>query len=130
MIFLRIFTIPRAVCHLRSLFLNLRLGFRDRFRILVYRRTKVCISRKGRLIIKPGGRLKVGDNWPMTNPGFSTLKIDEGAEVIVHGDYSFRSGIFLSVNKGARLEIGSGRTNRDVDITCFKRIKIGNNVLI
>lgn len=82
------------------------------------------------MIIDPEGLLRIGQNWPMTNPDFSTLKIDEGAEVIVHGDYSFRSGIFLSVNKGAKLEIGSGRTNRDVDITCFNSIKIGNNVLI
>lgn len=121
---------PRIISWIRSFCLNLRLGFYDRFRILVYPRTKICISRKGRLHIGPAGILRIGQNWPMTNPNFSTLKIDDGAEVIVHGNYSFRSGIFLSVNKGARLEIGSGRTNRDVDITCFNSIKIGHNVLI
>lgn len=122
--------LPGIFYWLRSLWLNIRLGYTSRLHIIIYPRTKVCISRKGKLIIDPEGLLRIGQNWPMTNPDFSTLKIDEGAEVIVHGDYSFRSGIFLSVNKGAKLEIGSGRTNRDVDITCFNSIKIGNNVLI
>ncbi|MDX9905750.1 MAG: acyltransferase [Bacteroidales bacterium] len=129
-IFLLIFTIPRAACHLKSLFLNLRLGFRDRFRIVVYRRTKVCISRKGKLIFDPGARLRLGLCWPMTNPSFSTLKIEKHAEMVVHGDWIFHSGIFISVNKGARLELGSGISNNDADITCFNSITIGNHVYI
>jgi acetyltransferase-like isoleucine patch superfamily enzyme len=72
--------------------------------------------------------LKIGETWPMTNYNFSTLKIDEGAEFRVHGDFCFRTGVFISVNQGAKLEIGSGRTNKDVDITCFHSIKIGNDV--
>lgn len=130
MIFLRMFTIPRAACRLRSLILNLRLGYWERFRIIVWRRVRVRISRKGKLTINPGAKIRFGLCWPMTNPNFSTLKIDDKAEVVVHGDWIFHSGVFISVNKGAMLELGSGLSNNDFDITCFNNIRIGNHVYI
>jgi len=130
MIFLHFLKIPRCCCWTKSFFLNTRFGYFDRFRVLIYPRTKIGIARAGKLSIDPNARLKIGEAWPLTNYNFSTLKIDEGAEFIVHGDFSFRTGIFISVNKGAKLEIGSGRTNTDVDITCFQNIRIGNHVFI
>jgi acetyltransferase-like isoleucine patch superfamily enzyme len=130
MILIKLFTIPGSCCRIKSFLLNLRLGYLNRFRVIIYPRTKVRLAGSAKLVVDREGKLQLGATWPMTNYNFSTLKIDECAEVIVHGDFSFRTGIFLSVNKGARLEIGSGRTNRDVDITCFNSIKIGNNVLI
>jgi acetyltransferase-like isoleucine patch superfamily enzyme len=130
MILLRFILIPKDSRWIKSFFLNTRLGYFDRFRILVYPRTKIYIARAGKLTIDPEGSLKIGFTWPMTNYNFSTLKIDKGAELVVHGHFRFRTGIFISVNRGAKLEIGSGGTNRDVDITCFHSIKIGEHVYI
>jgi acetyltransferase-like isoleucine patch superfamily enzyme len=130
MIIFHFISIPRCCRWIKSFFLNIRFGYFDRFRVLIYPRTKVGIAGSGKLTIGPEGRLKVGETWPLTNYNFSTLKIDDGAELIVHGDFSFRTGAFISVNKRAKLEIGSGRTNTDVDITCFQSIKIGNHVFI
>jgi acetyltransferase-like isoleucine patch superfamily enzyme len=130
MIFFHIPNIPRCCCRIKSFILNIRLGYFDRFRVLIYPRTKIGIARTGKLTIDPEGRLKIGETWPLANYNFSTLKIDEGAEFILHGDFSLRTGAFISVNKGATLEIGSGRTNTDIDITCFKSITIGKHVFI
>ncbi len=114
----------------KTIFLNLRMGYFNKFRIIIFPRTKVSISRIGKLRIDPDGRLRFGLNYPSTHYNFSTLKIDDDAELIVHGNFNFRSGSFVSVNKGAKMEIGSGGTNRDVDITCFQSIKIGNHVFM
>lgn len=130
MIIFHFLNIPWRCCWIKSFFLNIRFGYFDKFRVLIYPRTKIGIAGSGKLTIDPEARLKIGETWHMTNYNFSTLKIDKEAELIVHGDFSFRTGSFISVNKGAKLEIGSGRTNTDVDITCFKSIKIGNHVFI
>jgi acetyltransferase-like isoleucine patch superfamily enzyme len=115
---------------IKSVLLNIRMGYLYRFRIVLFPRVKVGISRTGQMKIDPGCVLRIGESWPLTNPGFSTLKIDEGGQLIAHGNFKFSSGIFISVNKGAKLEIGSGYANNDVDISCFNSIKIGNNVAI
>jgi acetyltransferase-like isoleucine patch superfamily enzyme len=130
MILLHFPNIPRCCCWIKSFRLNIRLGYFDKFRVLIYPRTKIGIAKTGKLTIDPAGKLKIGETWPLANYNFSTLKIDEGAEFILHGDFSLRTGAFISVNKGATLEIGSGRTNTDIDITCFQSIKIGNHVFI
>jgi acetyltransferase-like isoleucine patch superfamily enzyme len=130
MLLFHFFSIPKRSCRIKSFFLNIRFGYFNKFRVLIFPRTKIGIARSGKLTIDPEAQLKIGETWRLTNYNFSTLKIDNEAELIVHGDYSFRTGIFISVNKGAKLEIGSGRANRDVDITCFDSIKIGNHVYI
>lgn len=130
MIFFQLYKLPWEAKWIKSLLLNLRLGFFDRFRIFVFPRTKVWISRKGKLTFGPKGRLMMGLSYAHTNYSHSTLKIDEDAELIVHRLFNLRSGAFISVNKGARLELGSGGANRDVDITCFRDIRIGDHVFI
>jgi acetyltransferase-like isoleucine patch superfamily enzyme len=110
--------------------MNIRLGYINRFRVIIYPRTKISIARTGKLIVDPEGLLQIGLTWPLTNFNFSTFKIDDEAEFIIHGRFNLRTGIFISVNRGAKLEVGSGGANRNVDITCFSSIKIGNNVLI
>jgi|WetSurMetagenome_2_1015567.scaffolds.fasta_scaffold487059_2 acetyltransferase-like isoleucine patch superfamily enzyme len=130
MIFFKLHQLPWEAKWIRSLLLNLRLGFFDRFRILVFPRTMVWISRKGKLTIAPEGVFRIGDTYPKTNYNYTTLKIDEGAEFILHGRLFIRTGALISVNKGAKLEIGSGLTNRDIDISCFHHITMGHHVFI
>jgi len=130
MILFSLLQAPKGSRICKTLFLNLRMGYYDKLRIYVFPRCKIGISESGRLKIDQGCTVKFGENWPHTNSSFSTLKIDDGGEFMVHGNFKFSTGIFISVNKNAKLEIGSGYTNSDVDITCFESIRIGDKVAI
>ena len=111
-----------------TLWHNIVLGYFPKIILIVYKRTKVSIHKTAQLDIK--ARVQVGSAWEGTNHSFSTLMIAENGKMVIHGDFDFHTGIFIAVNKNAVLEIGSGYTNNDVDISCFKSIKIGNNVAI
>lgn len=111
-----------------TLWHNIVLGNFPKIILIVYKRTKVSIHKTAQLDIK--ARVQVGSAWEGTNHSFSTLMIAENGKMVIHGDFDFHTGIFIAVNKNAVLEIGSGYTNNDVDISCFKSIKIGNNVAI
>ncbi|MBK5214574.1 MAG: acyltransferase [Flavobacteriaceae bacterium] len=60
----------------------------------------------------------------------STLKIDNEGKFHILGKFKFHTGAFIVVNKNAKLEIGSGYTNNNVEINCFNHISIGNDVAI
>jgi len=111
-----------------TLWHNLILGYFPNIRLIVYKRTKVSLHQTAKLDIKK--RVQVGSAWEGTNYSSSTLMIAENGKMTVHGDFDFHTGAYIAVNKNAVLEIGSGYTNNDVDISCFISIKIGNNVAI
>lgn len=101
------------------------------FRILIFKRVYLGLHSESKITIgKNNASAQFGNAWELTGFSNSTLKIDKGGEIKVNGKFVFHTGFFLSVNKNAVLEIGSGYTNNNVEIICFKSIKIGNNVAI
>jgi len=109
---------------------NIRLGFFPNPKILIYPRTRIGLHKDSKIIMSREAQIKVGSAWEMTNYSNSTLKIDAGAKLIVNGGFNFCTGIFISIDKNAILELGSGYTNNDAEICCFKNIKIGDGVAI
>jgi acetyltransferase-like isoleucine patch superfamily enzyme len=112
----------------KTICLNIRYGFFPAIKIFIYKRAKVGISKSALVEFGKHGMLKMGVAWQGTNHNYSTLKLDDRAKIIVTGKFSFYSGCFVSLGKGALLNLGSGYANSDVNITCFKRIEIGNDV--
>ncbi|MCX3265297.1 acyltransferase [Pedobacter agri] len=126
--FSKVMSVLRQSNILATLWHNVLLGYFPNILLIICKRTKVVIHRTAQVTIK--NKIQVGSAWEGTNHSFSTLMVAENAKMIVHGNFDFHTGIFIAVNKNAILEIGSGYTNNDVDISCFKSIKIGNNVAI
>ncbi|RDV14868.1 acyltransferase [Pontibacter diazotrophicus] len=109
---------------------NIKRGLFPRLRLLIYPGTKVYLDKEASLIFDENVQVKMGSTWKGTNYNYSTLKIDKGGKIRFKGNFEFHTGIFITVNKGALLEIGSGYTNNDVEISCFKSIRIGHGVAI
>jgi len=111
-----------------TLWYNIVLGYFPNILLIIYKRTKVSLHQTAQLDIKTC--VQVGSAWAGTNHNFSTLMIAENGKMTIHGDFDFHTGVFIAINKNASLEIGSGYTNNDVDISYFNSIKIGNNIAI
>jgi len=125
-----IFRLLRGSNLFLTLLINIRTKLWPKFRIIVYPKTKVSIHNRGKIQISDNARLLLGKRWESTNYNFSTLKIDDNGIFKIKGDFMFRSGAFIVVNKNGSLEVGSGYTNNNVEINCFRSIKIGYGVAI
>lgn len=114
-----------------SFFNTLRLMlYSGTLKSFVFNKVFLGLHSQGKLNISNKGNIKFGSAWDLTGFTNSTLKIDKDAVFIVSGEFVFRTGFFVSINEGAKLEIGSGYTNNNVEIVCFHHITIGNNVAI
>src|SRR5690606_12295014 len=115
---------------LKTILFNIHHGYFPAIPIILYPKVFVGIHKKGKLLLKEEAKLKFGIAWDLTGHTNSTLKIDEGGVLKLSGKFKFYTGAFIVVNKNALLEIGSGYTNNNAEINCFKHISIGNNVVI
>jgi acetyltransferase-like isoleucine patch superfamily enzyme len=115
---------------LKTVLFNIRYGHFPSFPVILYAKVFLGIHKKGTLLLEKEAQLKFGIAWILTGYTNSTLKIAEGGVLHVSGKFKFHTGAFIVVNKNARLEIGSGYTNNNAEINCFKHISIGNNVAI
>ena len=76
------------------------------------------------------GDLIIGKKWNDKDP-FSTLFVlNEGSKLKVEGSFSIFSGSKVYINQDAEFNLGSGYINHDANISCFKKIVIGHNVVI
>ena len=78
-------------------------------------------------------RLRFNEQWDdariLRNKMVGSLYVAEGGSLTV-GSFVLRAGARLTVNKGAKLSLGSGSINEDCEIACFDSISIGNDVVI
>ena len=102
----------------------------DRINVRIYKNTTFFIAKTAKFYIEKRATLKIGTAWKHTNFSSSTFNIGEGATVEIQGNFNLQTGIFISVAKEAKLTLGSGYTNNDVEINCTKEITIGHNVAI
>lgn len=116
----------------KSVYLYLRskafLYNRDLRTLLIHRRTRLGLGRDVKVVSK--GRLEVGATWPLCGHFDSLLLLNDGARLVVNGDFKIYTGCSVYVNKNATLELGSGYINNNVNISCFDSIKIGHDVAI
>lgn len=84
-------------------------------------------SKGGSLFIKR--QLVLGKTHELASYRNSDLRLFENSQLWVDS-FRFFTGFFISVNKGAKLRIGSGYANTNVKIDCFREINIGEKVAI
>mgnify|MGYP001810278187 CR=1 FL=1 len=116
--------------YLTTLFFSFKFRNLSMLRILYFPKTKISFHRNAKISITPKSYLSIGRRWELTSYLTSTFKIDDNGTVLVHGNFSINTGSYIAVGKKATLEFGSGYANNNVEICCFKHIKIGNNVAI
>lgn len=69
-------------------------------------------------------------SWLKEDPFTSVMAIREGASLVVKDNFSIYSGAEIYINKNASLVLGSGYINNHVNLHCFEKIEIGEDVAI
>jgi acetyltransferase-like isoleucine patch superfamily enzyme len=116
---------------IKTIYINIKQGYFPYFKILVYPKTKIGKAEKGKItIIGERAKLHLGTSFERSHFNNTNLKIDEGGELIVNGIFSFHTGGVINIASGGVLEIGSGYAAENVDISCYRSIKIGQYVAI
>lgn len=94
----------------------------------VFKNTNTLIKNTSLINIK--GNLNLGMSWGKKDYRKTRLSMQDGSKLTVKGDFSILSGSYISILKGAKLELGSGYINNDSKIACHDRISIGEDVVI
>ncbi|WP_434716865.1 acyltransferase [Lacticaseibacillus paracasei] len=108
--------------YFKSFFIN------SLFKVRVFRKVHLRVARSAQVHIN--GTLNLGSTWPELGYFESQFKVEDNACFEVLGKFNILSGFLLTVNKGAKLTLGSGYINYRCNIACFDSITIGDNVAI
>ncbi|MDI9873364.1 acyltransferase [Flectobacillus rivi] len=68
--------------------------------------------------------------WFHNEPFSSFFYLGNNAKVIVENGFRIYSGSRVYINDNALLKLGGGYINNNLNLSCFERIEIGNNVVI
>jgi serine acetyltransferase len=96
--------------------------------LTVYRNSTVTLRERASLTGR--GELHVGPKWPAYCADRTLLAVWDDGTLIVDGKFQLFTGTRVVVDRGARLELGSGYVNCHSAIACFKDIRIGDDVAI
>lgn len=99
--------------------------------INIYRKAAIrCENVHSNSIIVEKGCFNFNASWIKNDPFPSILCLKEGATLNVKNDFSIYSGSKIYLNEDSMLILGSGYINSNLNLSCFKSIKIGHNVAI
>lgn len=90
----------------------------------------VTISKAKSAKIKEKGVLKLGEVWDKSDPFKSLFCVRGNAEIYVKNHFRIYSGAKIYINKNAKLILGSGYINHNLNLSCFNKIEIGEQVAI
>lgn len=94
----------------------------------IFRKCKLYIAKSANITLQ--GYLHINEPWAHGQKSYATFKIEDYATLEVKNGFRFRSGNYVSIEKNARLVLGSGSINRNCNLSCFKYVSIGENVHI
>lgn len=97
--------------------------------VIAMKGTRVDLASSAKILVGKG-KLKLNTRWNDADPFKSLFVMREQSELIVDGSFDIYSGAKVYINKGARLELGSGYVNHNLNLSCFEKITIGNGVVI
>lgn len=98
--------------------------------LCIYRRAYLNISKNSNVIFNRESKLSLGISFHKMIKNNTYLSIENNAKLILKGKFNIHDGCTICIYEDANLEIGSGYINSGSKINCFKKIKIGNNVII
>lgn len=95
----------------------------------LYQGTRVHLHRSSSIEIQQG-TLEFNKKWVPNDPFPSMLALGIDAKLIVNHNFKIYSGARISITNHANLILGSGYINNNLNLSCFNRIEIGNDVAI
>lgn len=110
----------------KTLFWNFQL--RCNFPILIYK--KATLHREKGSELNLHGTFELGRIWKGSRYRDTALILGKNSKVNILGYVEIYSGAFIQVSQNAKLTIGSGYINQNVNIGCYCDIEIGNQVAI
>ena len=97
--------------------------------VIVNKRTKTSYHKTSRILLN-NGKLTINKGWIVNDPFYSVLSLGKNAAITVVNTFDIYTGAKIYVNENAELILGGGYINHNVNISCFKRIEIGTDVVI
>ena len=98
-------------------------------KVFIFKNAAVDYS-SGSLIDSRSGNFCFNKKWSKKDPFHSLLYLGKNAKLIINGNFDIYSNSKVYVNDNATLSLGSGFINQGLNLSCFKRIEIGDNVKI
>ena len=97
--------------------------------VIVNRRTVLNIDKSSEIHLETG-KLSINKSWSKKNPFYSLLCMGKNSKIYVSGSFDIYSGAKIYVNNNAKLLLGSGYINQNLNLCCFESIEIGTDVVI
>ena len=88
------------------------------------------LAESGNIFVEEEKKLLLHCSWLNEDPLSTILAIRPEASLVVKNNFSIYSGAEIYVNKNAVLVLGSGYINNHLNLHCFQRIEIGEDVAI
>lgn len=98
-------------------------------RLIINKNTAVTLDKTAKIDVI-NECLTINKKWDENDPFPSLFTMGANSTLTVYGNFSIYSGSRISINKDASLSLGSGYMNSGANLACFKKIKIGHNVVI
>lgn len=97
--------------------------------IVVNKKTSLDIAKSAKINVV-SGKLSINKGWTRKDPFCSLFFMADGAVLEVRKAFDIYSGAKIYINKNAKLILGSGYINHNINLSCFERIEIGEGVVI
>jgi acetyltransferase-like isoleucine patch superfamily enzyme len=111
----------------RAHYRSWRAGIRN---IYFYKKTHLELHPAARISVRENGRLTFNRSWTKAAVFPGILALGKDARVEVLGHFAIFAGAKIYVNKNATLVLGSGYINERLNLSCYCRIEIGEDVAI
>ena len=108
-------------------YLFLRRNFKG---IITFNKNTVIDVHRSAKIIGSKFALHIGAVWTPKDPFPSLLVIRQNGSIQIKKKFRVYTGAKIYINNNATLVLGSGYINHNLNISCFERIEIGENVAI
>lgn len=99
------------------------------FMAIAFKGSHISMAKTAQIHSKRG-RFTINNHWNKKDPFQSLFVMNDHAELNVNGSFDVYSGAKIYINKNASLSLGSGYINHNLNLSCFERITIGDNVVI
>lgn len=96
--------------------------------ILIYKNLHYYLDKGAKLNVS--GKLELGCQWEHGRYYPSQIVISQNANLLVTGYFKIFTDFNIWLNKNAALTLGSGFINNGLNMSCFNKIEIGNDVAI
>lgn len=96
--------------------------------VIIYKGVHYEISKIGKVIVE--GNLEIGKSWGRKSVLPTSLGLGHNSKIIVDGHFRIYEGALIGIGNDASLKLGSGYINNRLNLSCFEKIEIGNNVAI